>query len=68
MHDPEVKAFEVRRAIRDGADELDVVVQVGALKAGREQVVRDELAQVRRAAEGRCVKAILETAETIYAA
>lgn len=62
FHDSEVKAFETRRAIRDGAEELDVVVHVGALKSGREQAVRDDLAQVRRAAEGRVVKAILETA------
>ena len=62
FHDSEVKAFETRRAIRDGAEELDVVIHVGALKSGREQAVRDDLAQVRRAAEGRVVKAILETA------
>ncbi len=62
FHESEVKAFETRRAIRDGADELDVVIHVGALKAGNEQAVRDDLAQVRRAAEGRIVKAILEIA------
>jgi deoxyribose-phosphate aldolase len=62
FHESEVKAFEARRAIRDGAEELDVVIHVGALKSGREQAVRDDLAQVRRAAEGRVVKAILETA------
>jgi deoxyribose-phosphate aldolase len=62
FHEPEVKAFETRRALRDGAEELDVVIQVGLLKAGRHPAVREELAQVRRAAEGRVVKAILETA------
>ena len=62
FQDAEVKAFEARRAIRDGADELDVVIRVGSLKSRRSSEVRDDLAQVRRAAEGRVVKAILETA------
>ena len=62
FNDPEVKAFEARRAVRDGATELDVVIQIGRLKAGRHAEVREELALVRRAAEGCVVKAILETA------
>lgn len=62
FHEAEVKAFEARRAIRDGADELDVVIRVGSLKGRRASEVREDLAQVRRAAEGRVVKAILETA------
>lgn len=63
-HRPDVKAIEARRAIEDGAGEVDVVIHVGALRAGRVDAVRDEIAAVvdvcRRGA-ARC-KVILETA------
>jgi deoxyribose-phosphate aldolase len=59
-HDSDVKAFEARRAIRDGADELDVVMAIGRLKGREHAKVREDLAGVVRAAEGRPVKAILE--------
>jgi len=59
---PAVKAFEARRAIEDGARELDVVVQIGALKDGDDRLVLDDLAGVCAAARtgGFLVKAILE--------
>lgn len=60
-NDPDVKAFEARRAVRAGADELDVVIAIGRLRGGERARVRDDLAGVVRAAEGRPVKAILET-------
>jgi len=61
---PEVKAAEARRAIREGAREIDMVIDVGALKEGRdEQVLADIRAVVEacRDASARC-KVILETA------
>lgn len=59
---PEIKAAEVAAAVRDGADEIDVVINVGALREGRTDLVRDELRRVVTAAGGRPVKVILETA------
>jgi len=59
---PEIKAAEAAAAVRDGADEIDVVINVGALREGRTDLVRDELRRVVTAAGGRPVKVILETA------
>ncbi|BDF78302.1 deoxyribose-phosphate aldolase [Pyramidobacter piscolens W5455] len=55
-----VKEFEARRAVADGADELDMVVSVGDLKAGRDEYVRSDIAAVVRGAQGRTVKVIIE--------
>jgi len=57
-----VKAFEAAEAVRAGADELDMVLSLGDLKDGRLERVRDDIAAVVEAAEGRPVKVILETA------
>ncbi len=46
---PETKAFEARRAIRDGAREIDMVINVGALKSGDEELVRRDIAAVAEA-------------------
>jgi deoxyribose-phosphate aldolase len=60
---PEVKALESRHAITDGARELDMVMNVGALKSGDEAAVRDDITAVVAAAkpQGVVVKVILET-------
>ncbi len=60
----EAKALEARRAIRDGATEVDMVINVGALKSGRDDVVyRDIRAVVEAAMDGGAIcKVILETA------
>jgi len=60
---PEVKALEARLAIADGAGELDMVINVGAVKSGREDLVRDDIAAVVAEAKpaGVVVKVILET-------
>jgi deoxyribose-phosphate aldolase len=57
-----VKVSEACLAVADGADELDVVIHLGALKDGDAQAVLRDLASVVVVAEGRVVKAILETA------
>ena len=56
-------AEAARLAIADGARELDMVMNVGALKSGRETLVRDDIAAVVAAAKpaGVLVKVILET-------
>jgi deoxyribose-phosphate aldolase len=60
----ETKALEARRAIRDGATEIDMVINVGALKSGRDELVyRDIRAVVEAAMDGGAIcKVILETA------
>ena len=60
---PEVKALEARLAIADGARELDMVINVGALKSGRHDLVRADIAAVVAEAKpaGVLVKVILET-------
>jgi deoxyribose-phosphate aldolase len=56
------KAFEARCAISDGAGELDMVINVGALKSGNLKLVEDDIRAVRRAARGNTVlKVIIET-------
>jgi deoxyribose-phosphate aldolase len=58
------KVFEARDALANGASELDMVVQIGALRSGRDQDVRDDVAAVVRVAHeaGAIVKVILENA------
>lgn len=55
------KAYEARWAVDNGADEVDMVLNVGWLLAGEDDAVRADIAAVVEAAQGRCVKVILET-------
>jgi deoxyribose-phosphate aldolase len=61
---PEVKAAEAARAVEDGAREVDMVLSVGALKAGDHRLVERDVAAVVEACRpgGALVKVILETA------
>ncbi len=61
---PEVKAFEAERAIAMGADEVDMVMNIGALKSGDYALVREDIARVVAVTRGAgaLVKVILETA------
>lgn len=61
---PQVKAFEARAALEDGARELDMVLDIGALRSGDDELVTREIALVVEAARerGALVKVILETA------
>lgn len=58
------KVFEAKDALANGATELDMVIQIGALRSGRDQDVRDDIAEVVRVAHeaGAIVKVILENA------
>ena len=58
---PAVKVFETEQAYNDGCDEFDMVINIGALKDGMNDYVRDEIAAVVKAAKGRLVKVIIET-------
>ncbi len=61
---PEIKAMEARRALRDGAREIDMVINVGALKGGEHDLVRRDIAGVSDACRevGALNKVIIETA------
>jgi deoxyribose-phosphate aldolase len=60
----EVKSLEARRAIRDGAREIDMVINIGALKSGMLDLVREDIARVSDACReaGAVNKVIIETA------
>ncbi len=63
-NEPAIKAMEARRAIRNGAREIDMVINIGALKSGDDALVlRDIRAVVEDCVDGNAVcKVILETA------
>ena len=59
----ETKAFETANAIENGADEVDMVINVGLLKSGQDDLVQKDIEAVVAAAKDRAlVKVILETA------
>lgn len=58
---PEVKAFEARQAVRNGAREIDTVINVGALKDKDYQLVFDDIQEVVDAVAPVPVKVIIET-------
>lgn len=54
------KAFEASEAVKAGADEVDIVINIGALKDKNYDLVRDDIKAVVEASQGRTVKVILE--------
>ena len=54
------KAFETGDAVRNGADEIDMVINIGAAKEGRFDLVEDDIRAVVGAACGKLVKVIIE--------
>jgi deoxyribose-phosphate aldolase len=58
---PEVKATETKLAVEKGADEIDMVLNIGALKSGDYELVERDIRAVVRAAGRHVVKVILET-------
>ncbi|HFI0270050.1 TPA: deoxyribose-phosphate aldolase [Streptococcus suis] len=56
-----VKAFETKDAIANGADEIDMVINVGALKSGNDALVLDDIKAVVDASGDKLVKVIIET-------
>ncbi|KAB7709211.1 deoxyribose-phosphate aldolase [Bacillus aerolatus] len=58
----EVKAFETKNAIQNGATEVDMVINIGALKAGDDETVLKDIQAVTAAARGKALtKVIIET-------
>ena len=56
-----VKLFETADAVKNGADEIDMVINVGRLKAGEDDYVAEEIKAVRSACRGLILKVIVET-------
>ena len=61
MNTPKVKAFEAIDAIENGADEIDMVINVGALKDKDYNYVKDEIEEIRDSIDGKTLKVIIET-------
>lgn len=57
----EVKAFEAAEAVKNGADEIDMVINIGDLKAGLTEKIREEISAVKAACNGKILKVIIET-------
>ncbi len=57
----ETKAFETKNAIANGATEIDMVINIGALKDGNDELVEQDIRAVVEAANGTLVKVIMET-------
>ena len=57
----DVKVFETVKAIESGADEIDMVINIGALKDKEYDYVKNEIEEIRNVASGKVVKVIIET-------
>ncbi|MBQ9255697.1 MAG: deoxyribose-phosphate aldolase, partial [Acidaminococcaceae bacterium] len=57
------KAFEAQQAVQNGADELDMVLNMGALKSGDEATVLADIQAVRKVCQGHILKVIIETSQ-----
>jgi len=57
----EMKFAEAMLAIHQGAEELDMVINIGALKEGENNKLEDEITKVVKASEDVCLKVIIET-------
>lgn len=60
-NDSDVKAFEARKAIEDGADEVDMVINIGFARSKKWDLVEKDIKKVRQAASNKILKVILET-------
>lgn len=58
---PQAKALETREAVFEGADEIDMVINVTMLKAHQDDYVYNEIEKVRRSCMGKVLKVIIET-------
>ncbi len=56
-----VKVYETEQALKAGADEIDMVINISNVKAGRDDLIKDEIAAIKRACDGHLLKVIIET-------
>jgi deoxyribose-phosphate aldolase len=57
-----IKVDEAKEAVKNGADEIDMVINIGALKSGDYKLVLDDIKSVREITRGKILKVIIETA------
>lgn len=57
----DVKVFETKEAIKNGADEIDMVINIGDLKDKRYDAISDEISKIKEACSGNLLKVIIET-------
>ena len=57
----EVKVFETAEAVKNGADEIDMVINIGDLKARAYDKIEDEISAIKAACGGKILKVIIET-------
>lgn len=60
-HTTAAKVFEAKNAVEEGADELDMVINIGALKEKNYNYVENEIRELKKAAGDRVLKVIIET-------
>lgn len=58
---PEVKLFETQQALKDGADEIDMVIALGAVKEGKYDRVLKEIRDIKAVCGSHILKVIIET-------
>lgn len=56
-----VKCFEAEDAVKNGADEIDMVINIGWLKDKKYDLILDEIRQIKKACNGKILKVIIET-------
>lgn len=56
-----VKCFETEDAVKNGADEIDMVINIGWLKDKKYDLILDEIRQIKKACNGKILKVIIET-------
>ena len=57
----EAKVFETKFCVNDGADEIDMVINVGMLQSGNHQYIEDEIREIKQATGDKVLKVIIET-------
>ncbi len=57
----EAKTFEAMEGVKNGADEIDMVINIGWLKSGEYSLVRNEISQIKKAIGDKVLKVIIET-------
>ena len=57
----DIKAYETKRAVEDGADEIDMVINIGAMKDEKYEYVLEDIKAVREACKDKVLKVIIET-------
>ena len=55
------KVFEAKEAVKEGAAEIDMVINIGALKDGKYDLVQNEIAEIKKAVGDNILKVIVET-------